>query len=117
VSTTVTGVLLFGLPVAALAVGAVLLWRRVHSAATLLIALGFAAAFLGQVADLLGAYEVSSVMRTHPDATYFVAYHHSFPLLAHYVGLLGLWAAAAGLIWHALAPLPHASPDNRRTGP
>jgi hypothetical protein len=63
--------------------------------------------------DLVSACELSSLMRTHPDVTYFVAYHHSFGLLMHYVGLLGLWVAAAGLIWHALAltrPAPHSQP-------
>jgi hypothetical protein len=100
------------LPVAALAIGGVLLWMHLRSAASLLVAMGFAATFLGQFVDLVSAYELSSVMRTHPDVTYFVAYHRSFGLLMHYVGLLGLWVAAAGLIWHALA-LPQPAPPSQ----
>lgn len=99
------------LPVAALAVGGVLLWRRLRSVATLLVALGFAAALLGQVVDLIASFELSSMMRAHPDSTFFIVYHHGFPLLAHYAGLVGLWAAAAGLTWHAVTALPPASPS------
>ena len=99
------------LPVAALAAGGVLLWRRLGSVAALLVALGFAAALLGQVVDLIRSFELSSVMRAHPDSTFFVVYRLGLPLLAHYVGLVGLWAAAAGLTWHAVTTLPPASPS------
>jgi len=41
-------------------------------------------------------------VRTHPgDTVYVIAHHDAFPALTHYLGLLGLWAAAAGLLWHA----------------
>ena len=112
--------LALALPVTALAVGGALLWRRLRSLATLLVALGFTATLLGQVVELLTSIELSSMMRTYPDSTFFIAYHHGFPVLAHYVGLVGLWTAAAGLIWHAATPLPPASPSgssrDTRTG-
>jgi hypothetical protein len=57
------------------------------------------------------------MMRTHPDVTYFVAYHHSFGQLMHYVEILGLLAAAAGLNWHALALPQPAPPSQPLQGP
>jgi hypothetical protein len=41
------------MPVAALAIGGVLLWMHLRSAASLLVAMGFAATFLGQLVDLV----------------------------------------------------------------
>jgi len=108
---------LFALPYAALAMGGVLLWRRVHSAATMMIALGFAAAFLGRFVELLSVAELNTIMQAHPDSTFFLVSHHAFPRLIRYVGLLGLWTGSAGLIWHATMPSIPASADHRRTDP
>ena len=39
------------------------------------------------------------LLRGHPDDTLYIVQHHAFLL---YVGLLGLWLAAVGLIWHSV---------------
>ena len=92
-------------PYAILATAGVLLWRRRRSAATGMIALGFAATLLSLASGLFATYkthavlsEMTSVPRTHEDTFFIVAHYHRFPLLT--LGLLGIWAAAVGTLWH-----------------
>jgi hypothetical protein len=85
-------------PYAVLMVAGVLLWRRTHSVATLLVAGGFAAAALGQIAGLFVSLRVDAIMRAHRDETFYLVQHHAVP---QHVALVGLWAAAIGLLWHA----------------
>ena len=85
-------------PYALFTAAGVLLWRRSHSVATILVTVGFAAALLGQIAGLFASLKVDAVMRTHRDETFFLVEHHAVP---HHVALVGLWAAAVGLLWHA----------------
>jgi hypothetical protein len=85
-------------PYAVLTAAGVLLWRRSHSLATIMVAVGFAAALLGQIAGLFVSSKVDTVMRAHRDATFFLVQHHAIP---HQAALAGLWAAALGLLWHA----------------
>lgn len=85
-------------PYAVLTTAGVLLWRRAHSVATIMVAGGFAAILLGQLAGLFVSLKVDAVMRAHRDATFFLVQHHAIP---HQVALAGLWAAALGLLWHA----------------
>ena len=96
--------LLLLVPCAVLSVAGVLLWRRWRSAATAMIALGFAAAFLGLASSLFATYqthavlsELTSAPQTQQD-TFFVVAHYRFPLAT--LGLLGMWAAAVGTLWH-----------------
>ena len=94
--STITWILVA--PYAVLTAAGVLLWRRSHSVATIMVAAGFAAALLGQIAQLFVSLKVDAVMRAHRDATFFLVQHHTVP---HQVALAGLWAAALGLLWHA----------------
>ena len=96
--------LLLMVPLAVLTASGVLLWRRWRSAATAMIALGFAAAFLGLASSLFATYrthavlaELTSVPQAQQD-TFFIVAHYRFPLAT--LGLLGMWAAAAGTLWH-----------------
>lgn len=86
------------MPYAILTAAGVLFWRRSHSLATAMVACGFAAALLGQLAGVFVSLEVDAVMQAHRDATFFVVQHHTVP---RYVALVGLWIAAIGLLWHA----------------
>jgi hypothetical protein len=92
-------------PYAILTTAGVLLWRRWRSAATAMIALGFAATLLSLASGLFATYrthaalsELTSAPRAHQDTFFFVAHYHRFPLLT--LGLLGIWAAAVGTLWH-----------------
>lgn len=96
-----TGVLAFALPYVALAFAGALLWRRLRSVSTLMVALGFAAAFAGQLMDLLVRFELNNVARAQHDTIFIVAHYHAFPILTHYIGLFGLWVAAVGLVRYA----------------
>jgi hypothetical protein len=95
--------LLLVVPCAVLTAAGVVLWRRWRSAATALIALGFAAAFLGVASVLFATYKTHAVLLDlasappgQQDTFFIVAHYHRFPLLA----ILGMWAAAAGMLWH-----------------
>ena len=96
--------LLLMVPCAVLTAAGVLLWRRWRSAATAMIALGFAATFLGLASSLFATYKTHAVlveMTSAPQAqqdTFFVVAHYRFPLAT--LGLLGMWAAAVGTLWH-----------------
>jgi len=95
--------LLLVVPCVVLTAAGVLLWRRWRSAATAMIALGFAATFLSVALGLFATYKTHAVVSeltfappAQQDTFYIVAHYHRFPLL----GVLGLWAAAAGTLWH-----------------
>ena len=95
-------------PYAILATAGVLLWKRWHSAATAMVALGLAAALVGLVLQLFAAYKLSaglqnlnSAVDTHRDTLFVVAHYHASSLVTHHAGLFGLSLAAVGLIWHA----------------
>src|SRR5690349_464116 len=95
--------LLLVVPCAVLTAAGVLLWRRWRSAATAMIALGFAATFLSVASGLFATYkthavvsELTSAPPAQQDTFFIVAHYHRFPLL----GILGMWAAAAGTLWH-----------------
>jgi len=95
--------LLLIVPCAVLTAAGVLLWRRWRSAATAMIALGFAAIFLSVASGLFATYkthavlsELTSAPPAQQDTFFIVAHYHRFPLL----GVLGMWAAAAGTLWH-----------------
>lgn len=92
-------------PYAALTTAGVVLWRRWRSAATAMIALGFAATFVALTSGLFAPYkthavlsELTSTPLAQQDTFYVVAHYHQVPLLP--LGLLGIWAAAVGTVWH-----------------
>ena len=92
-------------PYAILTTAGLLLWRRWHSVATAMIALGFAATFVALASGLFAPYkthavlsELSSAPLANQDTFYVVAHYHRFPLLT--LGLIGSWAAAVGTLWH-----------------
>ena len=92
-------------PYAVLTTAGVLQWRRRRSSATAMITLGFAATFVGLASGLFAPYrthavlsELSTVPLAKQDTYYVVAHYHRFPLLT--VGLLGIWTAAVGTLWH-----------------
>jgi hypothetical protein len=95
--------LLLVVPCAGLTAAGVLLCRRWRSAATAMIALGFAATFLSVASGLFATYkthavlsELTSAPPAQQDTFFIVAHYHRFPLL----GVLGMWVAAAGTLWH-----------------
>ena len=95
--------LLLVVPCAVLTAAGVLLWRRWRSAATAMIALGFAATFLSVASGLFATYKTHAVLSeltspppAQPDTFFIVAHYHRFALL----GVLGAWAAAVGTLWH-----------------
>lgn len=97
--------LLLVVPFAILTTAGVLLWRRSRSAATGMIALGFAATVLSLASGLFATYrshaalsEFATATRAHQDTYFIVAHYHRFPLLT--LGLMGIWAAALGTLWH-----------------
>lgn len=96
--------LAFILSFALLSVAGAILWRRFRSSATLLVAVGFTFALLEQLMALTVTVEFRSMLRAHPDASCFLPHLHLVAILGHYTGLLGLWSAAVGLLWHAGRP-------------
>lgn len=84
---------------AALTVAAALLWWRRGAIGWAVIAIGFALVLLGQVGRLVEFFEVGALLRSHSADTLFIVEHHAFLQCA---ALLGLCAAAAGLVWHAV---------------
>ena len=99
----VTLYLLPGLPYVAFTLAGVLLWKRWHSIATSLVALGFAAVLLVKAARLYTYLTFQPPTQAHQQGEPFAfsLYYAAVPLWQHYLELLGLWAAALGLLWHA----------------
>jgi hypothetical protein len=105
VDTLIWTFLLF-MPYAILTTAGVLLWRRRRSAATAMIALGFAAAtLLGLASELFATYKthvvfanLMSAQQARQDTFYVVAHYHRLPLLT--LGLLGILVGAVGTLWH-----------------
>ena len=98
---TLMWVLMIAIPNLLLAVGGLLLWRRHHTVATLLIGAGFTAVLLALVTSLFESIEYSSLSRAHPDASFIMPHAHVLTQAIHWAGLVGLWTAAIGLLWHA----------------
>jgi hypothetical protein len=78
-------------------------YARWRSAATAMVALGFAAAFVSVGLGLLATYRTHAVLSeltsrppAQHDTFFIVAHYPHFPLL----GVLGTWAAAVGMLWH-----------------
>jgi len=95
--------LLLVVPFAALTAAGVLLWRHWRSVATAMIALGFAVTLLSVASGLFAAYKTYAVLSDPTSAFpaqqgtfFFVSHYHRVPL----IGVLGMWAAAAGTLWH-----------------
>jgi hypothetical protein len=96
--------LLLLVPCAVLTAAGVLLWRRWRSIATAMVALGFAATLVSLASGLFVTYRTHAVLvdltsapQARQDTFFVVAHYHRFlPTL----GLLGIWVAAAGTLWH-----------------
>ena len=101
---TLVWTLLLLVPCAVLTAAGVLLWRRLRSIATGMIALGFAATLVSLASGLFVTYRTHAVLvdlasapQARQDTFFVVAHYHGFlPTL----GLLGIWVAAAGTLWH-----------------
>jgi hypothetical protein len=102
-------VFLSAVPYALFTIAGALLWRRTRSAATALVALGFALVLLDQVISVVKYLEVTALLRGDSTDTLFIVQHHA---VEQYIALVGLLVAAAGLVWHSVA-----YPSNRRRGP
>jgi len=101
---TLVWTLLLLVPCAVLTAAGALLWRRWRSIATAMIALGFAATFVSLASGLFVTYRTHAVLvdltsapQARQDTFFVVAHYHRF--LPSF-GLLGIWVAAAGTIWH-----------------
>lgn len=80
-------------PVALMLFGSVVLWRRKHLPATVLITAGFAMYFVGYLAG----YATGAWFRIWSESTYAIS------LATHGASVLGEWIAGAGLVWYALS--------------
>ena len=90
----------------------VVLFRRNRTLTSALVALGFAGAFIGGMANAL---------------TNYLALYHSTAYLAAVPGWLwtlaglgsygGMWIASLAFLWEVLGTRGAASPDNRWRGP
>ena len=103
IADTLILTLLLVAPCAVLTVAGVLLWIRWRSAATAMVALGFAAAFLSVALVLFATYkthallsDLTSAPLAQQDTYFIVAHYHRFAV----PGVLGMWVAAAGTLWH-----------------
>jgi len=90
--------LILVIPYLLLAVGGVLLWKRSHSVATMMVVLGFAAVLIAMVTSLFESIEYSAL---EPQGALVIAHHRAVTQVIHWAGLAGLWAASIGLVWHA----------------
>ena len=93
--------LVLAIPTLLLAIAGVLLWRRRHSAATLLTGAGFTVALLGLLSSLVESIEARSILRGQPNTWFWEPHFHALMQVMHWAGLLGFWAAAVGLLLHA----------------
>ena len=105
-------------PYLALAALGIVLFKRHRTLTTGLLALGFAAVVIGQLVDLYGSQEASTILR--PGGASAVT--HS--VLLFWIRRVGLWAGVAGmwlgslsLVWHLLRRPRGTSPNNRWSGP
>jgi MYXO-CTERM domain-containing protein len=101
---TLTWSLVFTLPFLLLAVAGFLLWRRRRSLATMLVLIGFAAMLLATATSLVESVEYSALVRAQPHGTFVVPHYHALWSVIHWAGLVGMWAASVGLVWHATQP-------------
>lgn len=99
VTTTLVSALLATLAYAVATVAGAVLWKRSHSLAAAMVAIGFALVLLEQVIALVQYFELSRLMYGHTADTLFIVHHHPF---LRYVAVLGLWIAAVGLVRHSL---------------
>jgi hypothetical protein len=99
-------------PPALMALAGVLLFAHKRSGASMFIALGFVAALASQLGQVWVGVRVSSYINTTRIMSF--PYEHLDELL-HWLGLVGTWVAAIGLVW--LAMQSYASPNNRWRGP
>jgi hypothetical protein len=99
-TTAITQSLLAAVAYAILAVAGLVLWNRVRSVATALVAIGFAIILIDQIILSAGSVcMIASFRSQSSDNTLFVIYHRAH---SPQVVLAGLWFAAVGLVWHAV---------------
>ena len=91
-------------PCAALTTAWTLMWRRRHTVATVVTALGFAATSLSLLLALFAPIKTHAVLvdvntaLPTQDTYLFMPHYHWFSVPA--LGALGMWVAAAGMLWH-----------------
>jgi len=93
---TLIWTLVLVVPYAILSTAGVLLWTRWRSAAATFIAL--ASGLFAPYKTHAVLSELASAPLANQDAFYAVAHYHRFPLLP--LGLVGIWVAAVGTLWH-----------------
>ena len=99
---TLHAYLLPDLPYVAFTLYGVLLWKRWHSLATSLVALGFAAVLLVKVAHIYTYLTFQPPVSAHRQGDPFgISLYYVVTSWQYYLELLGFWAAAVGLLWHA----------------
>ena len=84
-------------PYVILAVVGLVAFLRQRTLCTALVALGFLAYVIGQVAGSFVSADVSKTYNSHGDVTAVVESFHGWAwTLSRYAGTVGMWAAAVG---------------------
>jgi len=92
---------LFG-PYGLLALAGALLWMNMRTAASMLAALGFVAAFIGQIGAARVGAQIATDLSTKDFKVVTLHYYHQFGPLFHYLALVGIWVAALAFVWVAM---------------
>ena len=104
-------------PYVALAVAGIVLFRRQRTAATALVAVGFIAVAASHLAAAFINYKYSYIYNTQGRVAAAEFHFEGWVWLSTYWGqIVGIWTAAAGLLWHTMVSAT-ASPNNRWRGP
>lgn len=84
------------------AMGIILFWR-LRTIATALLALGFLVYVVGQVSSLFIRADISKTYNAHGDVTSVVESFHGWAwTLSRYAGTAGMWIAAVGATMYVL---------------
>jgi hypothetical protein len=112
-------VFLHTVPYIALAALGIVLFKRHHTVATALVALGFGAVAVSNVAGALVSSEFSYIYSLHGDLAGAVGRFHGWVWTTTYwSGTIGIWVASMSLLWHVLGGRQGGeSPNKRRSGP
>jgi hypothetical protein len=93
-------------PYVLLAYGATLLWNRHSRWPAVLVAVGFSAAALSQMASAYVSTALSAALSSSDALATLMPRFRHWQWLTHDLGPLGIWLAAAGFLAHGLRQPP-----------